>query len=72
MYLKRPGGQSQFSAQLAAQSAARSAIRDIQHYMIEHLATDLSEPLLARHMGMSERNFARVFKADAGQTPAEF
>ncbi|AMS22595.1 AraC family transcriptional regulator [Pseudomonas synxantha] len=72
MYLKRPGGQSQFSAQLAAQSAERNAIRDIQHYIIEHLATDLSVPLLARHMGMSERNFARVFKADAGQTPAEF
>ena len=72
MYLKRPGGQSQFSAQLAAQSAERSTIRDIQHYIIDHLATDLSVPLLARQAGMSERNFARVFKADAGQTPAEF
>lgn len=72
MYLKRPGGQSQFSAQLAAQSSERSTIRDIQHYIIDHLATDLSVPLLARQAGMSERNFARVFKADAGQTPAEF
>lgn len=72
MYLKRPGGQSQFSAQLAAQSAEHSTIRDIQHYIIDHLATDLSVPLLARQAGMSERNFARVFKADAGQTPAEF
>ena len=72
MFFKRPGGQSQFSAQLAAQTAERSVIRDVQEYVVEHLKADLSVPALAARAGMSERNFARTFKAEAGSTPAEF
>jgi len=72
MFLKRPGGQSQFSAHLAAQSAERTAIGKLQDYILAHLREDLSVPALARRAGMSERNFARVFRADAGATPAEF
>lgn len=72
MFFKRPGGQSQFSAQLAAQTAERSVIRDVQDYVVEHLKADLSVPALAAHAGMSERNFARTFKAETGSTPAEF
>ncbi|VVO48555.1 MULTISPECIES: GlxA family transcriptional regulator [Pseudomonas] len=72
MFFKRPGGQSQFSAQLAAQTAERSVIRDVQDYVVEHLKADLSVPILAARAGMSERNFARTFKAEAGSTPAEF
>lgn len=72
MFFKRPGGQSQFSAQLAAQTAERSVIRDVQDYVVEHLKADLSVPTLAARAGMSERNFARTFKAEAGSTPAEF
>ena len=72
MFFKRPGGQSQFSAQLAAQTAERSIIREIQNYIVENLAGDLSVPTLAQRIGMSERNFARVFKAEGGFTPAEF
>jgi len=72
MFFKRPGGQSQFSAQLAAQTAERSVIRDVQDYVVQHLKADLSVPTLAARAGMSERNFARTFKAEAGSTPAEF
>jgi transcriptional regulator GlxA family with amidase domain len=72
MYFKRPGGQSQFSAQLAAQTAERTVIRQIQGYIVENLKADLSVPTLAERSGMSERNFARVFKAEGGFTPAEF
>ncbi|MEB2517669.1 DJ-1/PfpI family protein [Pseudomonas sp. YuFO20] len=72
MFFKRPGGQSQFSAQLAAQTAERSVIRDVQDYVVEHLKADLSVPILASRAGMSERNFSRTFKAEAGSTPAEF
>ncbi|CRL99938.1 Carnitine catabolism transcriptional activator [Pseudomonas sp. 31 R 17] len=72
MFFKRPGGQSQFSAHLAAQTAERSVIADVQNYVVEHLKTDLSVPVLAARAGMSERNFARIFKAEAGSTPAEF
>ncbi|MGY2338217.1 GlxA family transcriptional regulator [Pseudomonas sp. SDO5532_S415] len=72
MYFKRPGGQSQFSAQLAAQTAERTVIRQIQGYIVDNLKADLSVPTLAERSGMSERNFARVFKAEGGFTPAEF
>lgn len=72
MFLKRPGGQSQYSAHLAAQTAERSLIRQVQEQVLAGLASDLSVPALARAIGMSERNFARVFRAEAGMTPAEF
>jgi len=72
MFFKRPGGQSQFSAQLAAQTAERTIIRQIQAYIVDNLAADLSVALLAQRSDMSERNFARVFKAEGGFTPAEF
>jgi len=72
MFLKRPGGQSQYSAHLAAQTAERSAIRNVQERILARLSGDLSVPALARSAGMSERNFARIFRAEAGVTPAEF
>lgn len=72
MFLKRPGGQSQFSAHLAAQTTERSRIRDVQDWALENLAEDLSVDRLAQHAGMSSRNFARMFKRDAECTPAEF
>lgn len=72
MFLKRPGGQSQFSAHLAAQTAQRSGVREIQDHVVANLRADLSVPALAARAGMSERNFARVFRSEAGCTPAEF
>jgi transcriptional regulator GlxA family with amidase domain len=71
MFLKRPGGQSQFSAHLAAQTAERSGVRDVQDYVLAHLKADLSVPRW-RHAGMSERSFARIFRSETGTTPAEF
>lgn len=72
MFLKRPGGQSQFSAHLAAQTSERSGIRDVQDYVLAHLKDDLSVPVLAARASMSERSFARIFRSEAGTTPAEF
>jgi len=72
MFLKRPGGQSQFSAHLAAQTAERSSVREVQAHVLANLKDDLSVPALARHAGMSERSFARTFRSEAGTTPAEF
>jgi len=72
MFLKRPGGQSQYSAHLQAQTAERSLIRQVQERVLGSLGGDLSVPALAAEAGMSERNFARVFRAEAGLTPAEF
>jgi transcriptional regulator GlxA family with amidase domain len=45
MFLKRPGGQSQFSAHLAAQTSERSGVRDLQEYVLAHLKADLSVPM---------------------------
>ncbi|MBT2301738.1 GlxA family transcriptional regulator [Variovorax paradoxus] len=72
MFLKRPGGQSQFSAHLAAQTAERSSVRQVQEHVLAHLKDDLSVPALAARAGMSERSFARVFRSETGTTPAEF
>jgi transcriptional regulator GlxA family with amidase domain len=72
LFVKRPGGQAQFSAQLAAQSAERASLRELQAWMVDHLASDLSVPALAARACMSERNFARAFKAETGMTPAAY
>jgi len=72
VYLKRAGGQSQFSVQLAAQMAARSPVEKVQEWIRDHLTAELSVADLARHAGMSERNFSRKFRSDAGVTPAAY
>jgi transcriptional regulator GlxA family with amidase domain len=72
MYLKRPGGQSQFSAQLAAQFVAREPIQRVQQWIRDHLRQDLSVAQLAREAGMSQRNFARAFVQETHVTPADF
>ncbi len=72
MFLKRPGGQSQFSAQLAAQFSEEDKLRELQLWMLEHLDHDLSVPRLAARAAMSERNFARRFTQSVGMTPAAY
>jgi len=72
LFVKRPGGQAQFSAQLAGQSAERAPLRELQAWMADHLDADLSVPALAVRAAMSERHFARAFKAETGMTPAVY
>ncbi|GAA3452712.1 GlxA family transcriptional regulator [Dactylosporangium matsuzakiense] len=72
MFLRRPGGQRQFSAQLAAQVAARDPLRDIQRYAAEHPAADLSVPALARRANLSPRQFSRAFAAEVGTPPGRY
>ncbi len=72
LFLRRPGGQSQFSAQLAAQSADREPLRALQTWILDHLAEHLSVTALARQGAMSERNFPRVFAREVGAPPAQF
>jgi transcriptional regulator GlxA family with amidase domain len=72
MYLRRPGGQSQFSVQLAGQLAERDGVRDVQAWIGDHLDADLSVTALARRARMSPRNFARVFRREVGSTPAGY
>jgi transcriptional regulator GlxA family with amidase domain len=72
LFLKRPGGQSQFSAGLAAQAAAREPLRDLQAWLAGHLDADLSVPALAARACLSERHFARAWRAETGLTPAAY
>ncbi|MBX3446106.1 MAG: DJ-1/PfpI family protein [Parvibaculaceae bacterium] len=72
MYLMRPGGQSQFSAQLAAQHVGNERLGRICAYIIENPCADLSIPALAALAAMSERSFARHFVSETGFTPAQF
>ena len=72
VYLKRPGGQSQFSVHLSSQMTTHPTIRQLQAWIMEHLAEDLNVPLLAARLAMSERNFARVFQRETTVSPTEF
>jgi transcriptional regulator GlxA family with amidase domain len=71
-FLKRPGGQAQFSVQLSAQIAEREPLRDLQTWISDHLDADLSVEALARRAAMSSRNFCRVFVREVGMTPGRF
>ena len=72
MFLRRPGGQSQFSSQLAVQIADREPLRELVEWIADHLASDLSVSALAERVAMSPRHFARVFAAELHMTPARF
>jgi transcriptional regulator GlxA family with amidase domain len=70
VFVQRPGGQRQFSAQLEAQRPAHEPLRSLQCFIADHPDADLSVPALAERAGMSERHFARVFRAQTGRSPA--
>jgi len=72
LFLKRSGGQAQFSTQLKAQFSSIPAIQKVQQWCHDNLRGDLRVAALARRAAMSERNFIRLFHEDSGQTPAEF
>ena len=71
MFIKRSGGQSQFSVPLTAQLHDRGDFADLHAWMAARLAEDLSVERLAGHVGMSPRNFARSYAAKVGRTPAK-
>ncbi len=70
LFIRRPGGQAQFSAGLAGQAAVQPGIRGLQDWVSDNLDGDLSVPALAERAFMSARNFARVFSREVGMTPA--
>ncbi|WP_309667836.1 helix-turn-helix domain-containing protein [Tabrizicola sp.] len=72
LYLRRPGGQSQFSFCLEAQVRAAPRIQSVIQVVLQRPADDLSVPVLAAMAGMSERTFLRNFRRDTGMTPAAF
>jgi len=72
LYLRRAGGQSQFSTALSLQASDRKQIEEVRSWTHDNLRQDLPVEKLAAKAGMSPRNFARVFLKDTGTTPARF
>jgi transcriptional regulator GlxA family with amidase domain len=72
VFLRRPGNQAQFSAQLSAQLARRAPLRGVQQWIAEHPAGDLSVEALAEKASLSPRHFARAFAAEVGMPPGRY
>ena len=72
LYLRRPGGQSQFSAALSLQLTDRKPLRELEAWVLDNLHKPLTVPVLAQRVAMSPRNFARVFAKEMKTTPAKF
>ena len=68
VFLKRPGGQAQFSAALSLQ-AAEDKFGALHDWIRTHLSEDMSLPILASQAGMSERSFGRHYAEATGLTP---
>jgi len=72
VYLRRAGGQSQFSPLLESQAAQDSQVREIQSFMLENLKQPHTLESLAERVHMSPRNLSRIFKKECGVTLMEF
>jgi transcriptional regulator GlxA family with amidase domain len=72
VYMRRPGGQTQFSELLDAHAQESGAFSELHSWLTQHLDdVTLSVETLARRVCMSARNFARVYKTKTGRTPAK-
>jgi transcriptional regulator GlxA family with amidase domain len=69
VFLRRPAGQSQFSATLAAQASENHSLGDLIAWLPDNLTSDLTIEELARRAAMSPRNFARLFRLEVRKTP---
>ena len=72
MFLMRPGGQSQFSAHLQTEAAAKGRLSGLMRWLPENIGAPLDVAALAARANMSERSFARIFRAETGKTPAAY
>ncbi|GAA1737884.1 DJ-1/PfpI family protein [Isoptericola hypogeus] len=71
MYLKRPGGQSQFSVATDPRATTRR-VDDLRHHVLRHLADPLTVADLAARAHVGERQLTRLFKTELGATPAAY
>ncbi|HEY8793362.1 MAG TPA: DJ-1/PfpI family protein [Gemmatimonadaceae bacterium] len=72
VYLKRPGGQDQFSEPLQFQMRSADRFADLTAWMTGHLNGDLSVETLAARACLGARQFSKVFKQTYGTSPAAF
>lgn len=72
IFLKRPGGQSQFSANLTAQMTQAPIIRNVQEWALANIQQKIGVGLMASRAAMSTRTFTRTFHREVGVCPSEF
>ena len=72
VYVKRPGGQEQFSEPLKFQVASTSPFADLAAWMLGHLDQNLSVEVLAKRINLCPRQFSRRFTAEFNSSPAAF
>ncbi|MFJ8740297.1 GlxA family transcriptional regulator [Embleya sp. NPDC127516] len=72
VFLRRPGGQSQFSVPSRARAAADDPLRPVLDAIATDPAADHSLPVLARLGGFSPRHLTRLFHERVGSTPAVY
>jgi len=72
VYLKRSGGQLQFSEPLRFQTRATDRFGDLATFIVENLSKDLSLEVLAERVGLGVRHFNRRFRSDFGVSPAAY
>ena len=72
MFLRRPGGQTQFATPVWAPRAERSTVRAVQALVESAPGGDHRVPTMAAAAAMSERHFSRVFAEEVGETPARY
>lgn len=69
VFMKRPGGQSQFSVPLRAQAESSGGFAELHAWIAANLTSDLTIERLAEQCGMAPRTFARTYVAQHGRTP---
>jgi len=72
VYLKRPGGQTQYSEPLRMQTLASNRFADLVAWIVRHLDQDLGVESLAAKANLSARQFSRRFVEAFGCTPARY
>src|SRR6266566_3416418 len=72
VYLKRSGGQEQYSESLQFQTESVSRLSELSTWIHNHLNNDLSVETLAGRACLCSRHFSRRFKTEVGTSPADF
>ena len=71
LYLRRPGGQSQFSAPMELRAKAGKQFSELHDWILKNLTQSITVELLADRVGMSPRNFCRIFTKKQDRHPAD-
>jgi transcriptional regulator GlxA family with amidase domain len=72
VYLRRAGGQSQFSSHLISDATRHAEIRAVQNWALENIEKDIRSADMAMRLPRSIRSFNRCFKEETGTTPSAF